>query len=191
MRCIHRNGKEEEMGAKKFLDVVVGEYLKRIDLEEDRAKRVMRKLLKAEEKDNSNERCWNWRNKELGVEKTLKNRGNRYNGYPVSPGYFGSYSMDGLALALHVFYHTTSFNEAIVYVVNMFEIFLSFFSLFLLFFFSVSLSSPLSLFPLSPPISPSPSGVEMQILQGQSSAKSQGHFMGGKKGGLKKHGWRM
>ena len=119
VRCIHRKGKEETLGAGAFLEVVVGEYLKRIDQSEDRAKRVMRKLLKSEEKDKSNERCWNWRAKELGVEITLKNRGNRYNGYPVSPEYFGSYSMDGLALALHAFYHTKTFEEAIVYVVNM------------------------------------------------------------------------
>ena len=38
--------------------------------------------------------------------------GSRYNGYAVDPGYFGAFSIDGLAIALHCIYHTTSFNAA-------------------------------------------------------------------------------
>merc|ERR1712137_751105 len=53
----------------------------------------------------------------MGMD-TLALRGRSYNGYPVSEGYFGSYSMDGLALALHSFYHTTSFMDAITKCVN-------------------------------------------------------------------------
>lgn len=49
-----------------------------------------------------------------GIERTLRNRGHQYNGYPVSAGYFGAFSLDGLAIALHCVYHTSSFNEAIV-----------------------------------------------------------------------------
>ena len=37
--------------------------------------------------------------------------GDEYNGHPVSAGYFGAYSMDALALALHCVYHTTGFDE--------------------------------------------------------------------------------
>jgi ADP-ribosyl-[dinitrogen reductase] hydrolase len=36
----------------------------------------------------------------------------------VSREYFGSYSLDGLAVALHAVYHTSSFNDAIVKTVN-------------------------------------------------------------------------
>ena len=49
-----------------------------------------------------------------GIERTLQNRGHKYNGYPVEAGYFGAFSLDGLAIALHCVYHTHSFNEAIV-----------------------------------------------------------------------------
>ena len=49
-----------------------------------------------------------------GLECTLRNRGHEYNGYPVSAGYFGAFSLDGLAIALHCVHHTRSFNEAIV-----------------------------------------------------------------------------
>eukprot|EP00406_Dinophysis_acuminata_P055372 CAMPEP_0179309004 /NCGR_PEP_ID=MMETSP0797-20121207/51435_1 /TAXON_ID=47934 /ORGANISM="Dinophysis acuminata, Strain DAEP01" /LENGTH=613 /DNA_ID=CAMNT_0021018709 /DNA_START=228 /DNA_END=2066 /DNA_ORIENTATION=- len=50
--------------------------------------------------------------------RTLRARGERYNGYPCSAGYFGSYSVDGLAIAMWSFYHTGSFMEAIVRCAN-------------------------------------------------------------------------
>ena len=119
VRCLHRQGEEETLQASEFLDKVVQEYLNRTEGTDERAKLVMRRLLRSAEPDNSTERCWNWRSKDLGLMKTLRNRGPRYNGYPVSPGYFGSYSMDGLAMALHAFYHTSSLPEALVYIINM------------------------------------------------------------------------
>merc|ERR1712110_1130325 len=68
---------------------------------------------------NGTERCWNWKGEHIGIEETLRARGSRYNGYPVSAGYFGSYSLDGLALALWSVYHTTSFDEAVTRCVNL------------------------------------------------------------------------
>ena len=44
--------------------------------------------------------------------------GKEYNGYPVIAGYFGAYSLDGLAMALHCVYNTTSFDDALVKCVN-------------------------------------------------------------------------
>jgi ADP-ribosyl-[dinitrogen reductase] hydrolase len=35
-----------------------------------------------------------------------------------NPEYFGSYSLDGLYIALHTIYHTNSFSEAIFKAVN-------------------------------------------------------------------------
>lgn len=64
------------------------------------------------------ERCWTWRESELGLSTTLRARGSSYNGYPVSAGYFGSYSLDGLGIALWAVYNTTSFDEAVVKAVN-------------------------------------------------------------------------
>lgn len=68
---------------------------------------------------NATERCWNWKHEFLDIAGTLKARGSRYNGYPVSAGYFGSYAVDGLALALWSIYHTTSFNEAVTRSINL------------------------------------------------------------------------
>merc|ERR1712232_1260061 len=53
------------------------------------------------------------------IAATLRARGSSYNGYPVSAGYFGSYSMDGLAMACWSIYHTTSFDEAVTRSVNL------------------------------------------------------------------------
>jgi len=55
----------------------------------------------------------------LDIKNPLKARGHSYNGYPVSAGYFGSYCMDGLAMALWCVYHTTSFDEAVTRSVNL------------------------------------------------------------------------
>jgi len=64
------------------------------------------------------ERCWNWKADKLEIQATLTARGWEYNGYPVTADYFGSYSLDGLAVALWSVYHTTSFDEAVARAVN-------------------------------------------------------------------------
>ena len=64
----------------------------------------VRRLLMSAEPNASTESNWNWRNSAeegLPIEETLRNRGCSYNGHPVSAGYFGSYAVDGLAVALH------------------------------------------------------------------------------------------
>jgi len=69
--------------------------------------------------EQPSERCWAWKEELLDVKGTLRARGSRYNGYPVSSGYFGSYSLDGLGMALWSVYHTTSFDEAVTRSVNL------------------------------------------------------------------------
>ena len=76
------------------------------------------RLLQCAEPNDGLERCWNWQAPSLDIEGTLRRRGHQYNGYPVSAGYFGAYSVDGLALALHAVYHTTTFGDAIETCVN-------------------------------------------------------------------------
>eukprot|EP01127_Copromyxa_protea_P006651 TRINITY_DN1665_c0_g1_i1.p1 TRINITY_DN1665_c0_g1~~TRINITY_DN1665_c0_g1_i1.p1 ORF type:complete len:318 (+),score=57.15 TRINITY_DN1665_c0_g1_i1:2686-3639(+) len=65
------------------------------------------------------EACWDWKSSSLKISESLKARGTTYNGHPVSGGYFGSFCMDGLAMALHSVYHTNSFEEAITKAVNL------------------------------------------------------------------------
>merc|ERR1719284_1385030 len=68
---------------------------------------------------SAKERCWNWKADTLDLAGTIGARGYSYNGYPVSEGYFGSYCMDGLAMALWSVYHTSSFDEAVTRSVNL------------------------------------------------------------------------
>ena len=78
----------------------------------------LRRLLLSSEPQGGLETCWNWRDAHLDVSGTLKRRGRQYNGYPVSAGYFGSFCLDGLAIALHAVAATTSFSAAIERCVN-------------------------------------------------------------------------
>jgi hypothetical protein len=108
------------ISAPEFLDQMRSEYISLIDAgTAPDSSGVIKKLLLSQEEDSSTERCWNWRSPSLLLLQTIKNRGARYNGHRVSPTYFGSFSIDGLAMALHAIYHTTSFNDAIVKVINM------------------------------------------------------------------------
>lgn len=104
---------------KKLLDQSVRNYLEEfLRLERGPGQDEIRRLLLSAEPDCSTERNWNWRSEDLDIEGTLRRRGYSYNGYPVSAAYFGSFSLDGLAIALHSFYHTNSFGKAIEKCVN-------------------------------------------------------------------------
>lgn len=73
---------------------------------------------------SESEAVWNWRAAVSPfamtqlVAATQKSRGHEYNGYPVSSGYFGSYCMDGLAMALYALNTTTTFADCLVAIVN-------------------------------------------------------------------------
>ena len=75
-------------------------------------------LIAGHEPPESLELCSNWRDDVLPIQRTLANRGRQYNGYPVSAGYFGSYCMDGLAVALWAVRHTRSFDDCIERAIN-------------------------------------------------------------------------
>lgn len=83
---------------------------------------AVKRLLESNEPNSSLERNWNWRSSSLDILSTLKRRqsspSGTYNGHPVSRGYFGAYSIDGLAVAMHSCYHTTSFSAAVERCVN-------------------------------------------------------------------------
>lgn len=102
--------------AKQFLDQVASEYMVRPEVQSQPS---MLKLLRSSEPRGSKERCWNWRDPDGPyLLETIASRGKTYNGYPVLKDYFGSYSMDGLAIALHSVYHTSSFTAAVSRCIN-------------------------------------------------------------------------
>mmetsp|Transcript_8437 Transcript_8437/g.21654 ORF Transcript_8437/g.21654 Transcript_8437/m.21654 type:complete len:482 (-) Transcript_8437:208-1653(-) len=97
-----------------FLEATVADFIRTKDAT---CCPEIQRLLRSEEPDGP-ERCWNWRADQLQVEATLKARGGRYNGYPCSASYFGSYAVDGLAVALWSFYHSTNFLDAVSRSIN-------------------------------------------------------------------------
>jgi len=114
-RAISREPRRRETAA-QFLDEVAAEYMA---LEEVQAQPSLLKLLRSSEVKGSKERCWNWRDpKGPFLLETIAARGKQYNGYPVLKDYFGSYSMDGLAIALHSVYHTRTFMAAVTRCIN-------------------------------------------------------------------------
>jgi ADP-ribosylglycohydrolase len=143
VRAINRG--PDEVSVSMFIDDVVCEYIhlleNKLSLQTQDSPRVgnaeegvvvqssnqssvhalteMLRLLKCQEPDESTERCWNWKNTSLEIDKTVKNRGLKYNGYPVMRGYFGSFCMDGLSMALWSVYHTSSFDLALERCVNL------------------------------------------------------------------------
>jgi ADP-ribosyl-[dinitrogen reductase] hydrolase len=108
------------LDVKQFLEDATAEYLKVSGLENKSGWGYDEmKWLTTGKPTRPTERCWRWREKSLDIQGTLDARGSSYNGYPVSSGYFGSYSLDGLAMALWAVYHTKSFNEAIAKSINL------------------------------------------------------------------------
>ena len=67
-------------------------------------------LALSQKEGNDNNRNWNWKDKNFKYSEKKKKK---------KPGYIGSYCMDGLAMALHVLYHTDSFTKAILKAVNL------------------------------------------------------------------------
>jgi ADP-ribosylglycohydrolase len=125
VRALERGGEEDGAGAAaQFLEAVADEYMERVlpsrPPEVGDATALLRRLLLGREPDGGLERNWNWRTRGGGLDLcgTLARRGSQYNGYPNSAGYFGSYSLDGLAVALHAVHATDSFDTAIEKCVN-------------------------------------------------------------------------
>jgi ADP-ribosyl-[dinitrogen reductase] hydrolase len=98
-----------------FLDGVLASYA---DEHRDEPEEIYR-LLRSKEGPDSRELCWNWRSDHLDFAGTMRNRGKRYNGYPVSAGYFGSFCIDAMSMALHSVYNTSDPNSAVERCVNM------------------------------------------------------------------------
>lgn len=109
-----------QIDAKQFLEEATVEYFDVSGLREKSGWGYdQMKWLVTSSPVNATEKCWDWKSERIDITGTLRARGRSYNGYPVSAGYFGSYSLDGLALALWSVYHTNDFNEAVTRSVNL------------------------------------------------------------------------
>ena len=63
---------------------------------------------------------WDWKASEPAIRQAIQARlrDRRYNGHPIIDTYWGAYCMDGLAVALWALWHSSSFSESIMRVVN-------------------------------------------------------------------------
>lgn len=117
VRALHRTTNQS---IAEFLDAQAADYIK-MYLHEDQgitpSQSRLKRLLESKEPQTGPELCWNWKWDDLDVTGSLDTRRThateRYNGHPISDGYFGAYSLDGLALALHAARSTGSFDDAI------------------------------------------------------------------------------
>ncbi len=117
-RAINRS-QECRKTAVEFSDDVANEFIDILSTSRPPGFELMLRLLRSGEPDDSTELSWNWKNGSmLFVEQCMINRGDYYNGYPNSLSYYGSYCLDGLALALHSFRHSNSFESCIMKCVN-------------------------------------------------------------------------
>eukprot|EP00930_Biecheleria_cincta_P026147 TRINITY_DN18482_c0_g1_i1.p1 TRINITY_DN18482_c0_g1~~TRINITY_DN18482_c0_g1_i1.p1 ORF type:complete len:580 (+),score=108.68 TRINITY_DN18482_c0_g1_i1:127-1866(+) len=113
-RAILRSSRQGTVA--QFLEECAASFL---DKGQGSMERDVLRLLRSAEPPGSKERCWNWRDaKGPYIAESLAARGKTYNGYKVDEGYFGAFSLDGLAVALFSVYHTRSFGEAISRCVN-------------------------------------------------------------------------
>lgn len=100
--------RESNENIQEFIDRILNEYLEKYKPIEE-----IKRLIKSNEKKTSKELSWNWKDEVIDIEQVMINRGKKYNGYFNNVSYFGSFSIDGLAIALNSVYYTNSFDEAI------------------------------------------------------------------------------
>ena len=65
------------------------------------------------------EAVWAWREPHPLVKETLLARGESYNGHDVTSVYFGSYCMDGLAMAMWALHGSKNFADCMIRIVNL------------------------------------------------------------------------
>ena len=88
-------------------------------LSEDQLGSFLR-FVKGFDNPNRTESCWNWRDcQDFSVEETIEGRGYMWNGHPVSAEYFGSFCLDGAALAWHCCYTTDNLQDCIRKCINL------------------------------------------------------------------------
>eukprot|EP00756_Hemistasia_phaeocysticola_P039455 Hpha_TRINITY_DN16816_c1_g1::TRINITY_DN16816_c1_g1_i16::g.152019::m.152019 len=119
-KAIRREMKDGASAA-EFVDASIEEFCDTHPAKQEQAMEVLHTLLRSEAPTDQ-EACWNWKTTEaLALDTALQARRKEghYNGYGVSASYFGSYCMDGLAMALWAFWNSRNFDDCLSLVVNL------------------------------------------------------------------------
>jgi len=122
VKAIHRPPEDASLSLSQFLDKQIDGFIRDVASRGANSKNSgMQKVVTVlkGEAPSPKEAVWAWKAPRLAIEETLHARGTKYNGYPVFPGYFGAYCMDGMAMALWALRHSTSFVECALKVTNL------------------------------------------------------------------------
>ena len=98
-----------------FLDQAAHDFL--IEFGESLDETV-KHLVLADDRHDKREAHWNWKSQVSKIDAAVAGRGEYYNGYGNDASYFGSYCIDGLAIALQACYWSRNFDEAVLTTVN-------------------------------------------------------------------------
>ena len=114
VRCMREFRADGGQSTRSFLASVVDGFLDERHASEDEPEhQLLCRVLRSEEPDDSLNRCWNWRCETLNVEASLRARRKAFGegDKRADQGYFGSYCLDGLAVALHSVAMSASYDE--------------------------------------------------------------------------------
>jgi len=115
-QAIHRKG---DRNIQRFTGELISKFISAEKARHGATATVKLFALLKSKPPSSKEACWNWKAKRIALEETIASRGYDYNGYPVSSRYFGSFCLDGLAMALWAVTHSKSLVDCILKVVNL------------------------------------------------------------------------
>lgn len=121
----HRAGREPQRDTRGFIDDRIRDFLAFPLGATSRCARGHEKLCSLLQcrPPSAAEMHWNWKADILGINEAIHARrsgpGGKYNGYPVLPGYFGSYCMDGLAMALWSLWFSKDFESCVICAANL------------------------------------------------------------------------
>ena len=105
----------ERFPMQNFLDQVAGDFVVEFG---DGLDETVKQLVLAQDRGDKRESHWNWKSEASKIDEALEARGEFYNGYGNTASYFGSYCVDGLAIALQACYWSRDFDEAVLMTVN-------------------------------------------------------------------------
>jgi len=115
-------GLDPTIELRKFIVEKVDEFLSTHLHDCDQGQERLRALLSCNPPGPA-EANWDWQQDEIAIADALAARkaspNGIYNGHPVRPCHFGSYCMDGLAMALWALWHSADFSTCIQRVVNL------------------------------------------------------------------------
>lgn len=118
-----KGGRKPSTNVRAFLQCVMRDFLEErtnVGQVADRGSLLLEALL-TRDPPSEKEAHWDWQQPVLPIAQAVNARkaDGKYNGFPVSSAYFGSYCMDGLAMALWALFYGKHFEHTMRLAVNL------------------------------------------------------------------------